>query len=69
MRVIKVPKFQDAAVSKFLDELMRELERSDREKVSAITANHSVLLQSNDSKVYEITVSSAGALVITKVSG
>jgi len=67
---VKVPNFQDPAVSKFLIELLRDFDRSDKDVLSSTTANHSLLLITPDkTKVYEITISNAGAIVTTKVSG
>jgi hypothetical protein len=66
---MKVPNFKDPEVTKFLVEMMREVDKRDKDRLSSVTANHSILLQSSDLKVFEVTVTSAGALVVTKVSG
>lgn len=66
---MKVPQFKDPDVTKFLTEMVRDNDKNNKNLLSSITANHSLLLQSSDLKVFEITVTSAGALVITKVSG
>jgi hypothetical protein len=66
---MKVPTFKDPDVTKFLVEMMREVDKRDKDRLSSVTANHSILLQSSDLKVFEVTVTSAGALVVTKVSG
>jgi hypothetical protein len=62
-------KFKDPEVTRFVEEFLREQERTKREVLNAITANRSLLLYSPTAKVYEITVSDAGALVVTKVAG
>jgi hypothetical protein len=66
---IKVPNFSDPVLSKFLVDMMKDLENTDKDSLSKVTANHSVLLQSQDKTVWEVTVSNAGAMVITKVVG
>jgi hypothetical protein len=65
----KVPNFKDPEVTKFLIEYIRETNRQDIDYMRATTANKSVLLYSPSKKVYEITVSDAGAITATKVSG
>ena len=62
--MMKVPAFKDPEVTKFFIELMREMDRSSKDKISAVTANHSVLLISPSKKVFEVTVTDAGALVV-----
>jgi hypothetical protein len=52
-----------------MEELMREVDQRDKDRLASNTANHSLLLISPSKKVFEVTVSDAGALVITKVSG
>ena len=66
---IKVPNFKDPDVSKFLVEFIREQDRTDKEFMSSITANRSLLLYSPSKFVFEIKVSDAGILTATKVSG
>jgi hypothetical protein len=53
----------------FLTRMIAERVREDEDRLSKKTANHSLLLQSSGGKVYEITVSDVGALVITLVAG
>ena len=62
---VKVPEFQDPAVSKFLIQLLRDFDRSDKDVLSSVTGNHSVLLIAPNKKVFEVTVTNAGALVVT----
>jgi len=66
---MRIPKFEDPEVTKFMIEFMRDQERVNRNKLDAETANRSVLLYSPNKKVYEVTVNDAGVLVITKVAG
>jgi hypothetical protein len=66
---IKVPNFKDPEVTKFLIEMLREFERTDKEILSSITANKSLLLYSPSLKVFEIKVSDTGVITATKVSG
>jgi len=65
---VKVPNFQDPAVSKFLIELLRDFDRSDKDVLSSTTGNHSLLLISPSKKVFEVTVSDAGVLSVTAAS-
>lgn len=62
---IKVPNFEDPEVTKFLVQMLRDFDRSDKDVLSSTTGNHSVLLISPGKKVFEITVTDAGALVVT----
>jgi len=62
---VKVPQFQDLAVTKFFIELLRDFDRSDKDVLSSTTGNHSLLLISPSKKVFEVTVTDAGALVVT----
>lgn len=64
---MRVPNFKDPEVTKFLVQWNQELEQQRKDLLSRITANHSVLLQSPSSKIYEVTVSDAGALTVTLV--
>jgi len=66
---MKVPNFKDPDVTKFLTEMLREFDRTDKQVLSAVTGNKSVLLYSPSLKVFEIKVSDAGAITATKVSG
>ena len=67
--MMKVPQFKDPEVTKFLIELLRENERTDKDYMRATTGNKSVLLYSPSLKVFEIKVSDAGVITATKVSG
>jgi hypothetical protein len=60
--MIRVPSLEDKDLERFLIELMRELERTDKATLSAITANRSLLLISPNKTPYEVTVTDAGAL-------
>lgn len=66
---MRIPNFKDVELTKFLTNWDKDLDKQFKDCLSSITANHSVLLQSPGGKVYEITVSDVGALVVTKVSG
>jgi len=65
---MRIPKFEDSEVTKFMVEFLRDQERTNRGKLNAETANRSVLLYSPSKKVYEVTVNDSGVLVATKVS-
>ncbi len=67
--MMKVPQFEDPAVTKFLVEFLREEERINANYLKAGTANNSVLLLSPSRKTYEVKVSDAGALTVTLVQG
>lgn len=67
--MMKVPNFKDPDVTKFLTEMLREFDRTDKQVLSAITANKSLLLYSPGLKVFEIKVSDTGVITATKVSG
>jgi len=67
--MLKVPALKEPELVKFLNDLVRELADTEKETLSSITANRSVLLYSPSSKVFEITVSDTGVLTATKVSG
>ena len=66
---MRVPNFKDVELTKYLNEWNREFENMKKEQLSSITGNKSVLLYSPSLKVFEVTVTDAGALVVTKVSG
>jgi hypothetical protein len=66
--MMRVPQFKDPEMTKFVTELLREIDRSDKDNLSSVTANHSVLLISPSKKVFEVTVTDAGALVVTAAS-
>lgn len=67
--MMRVPQFEDPAVTKFFIEFLREEERISANYLKAGTANNSVLLLSPNKKTYEIKVSDAGALTVTLVQG
>jgi hypothetical protein len=67
--MMKVPNFEDPAVTKFLVEYLRESERTDKDYMRATTGNKSLLLYSPSLKVFEIKVSDTGVITATKVSG
>ena len=65
-----VPEFKDPEVTKFMNTLLREVDQRDKERLSSITANKSLLLITPDTtKVYEVTVSNVGVITATKVAG
>jgi len=66
---MRVPNFKDVELTKYLNEWNREIDNLRKEHLSNVTGNKSVLLYSPSLKVFEITVTDAGALVVTKVSG
>jgi len=67
--MMKVPKLDDVNLTKFLDGLLLELDKTEKDSLSSITANHSLLLYSPSKKIFEITVSDTGVLTSTKVQG
>ena len=67
--MIKVPNFKEVGLTKFFNELLRELDKADGDKLSKVTANHSVLLQSPGDIIWEVKVNDAGALTTTRVQG
>ena len=66
---MRVPNFKDIELTKYLSEWDREIERMRKDTLSAVGGNRSVLLYSPSKKVFEITVTDAGALMVTKVAG
>jgi hypothetical protein len=67
--MIRVPEFKEPGLTKFLSQMASDREDKLDQRLSKQTANHSLLLQSSGGKVYEITISDAGVLVITLVAG
>jgi len=67
--MITVPNFKDPEVTKFLVELMRELDSSNKFVLKNNSGNNSLLLLSPSLKVFEVKVSDAGALTVTKIQG
>ena len=66
---MRVPKFEDIEVTKFFDQYIKETEKKENNYLMSKSSNHSILLISPSRKTYEVTVSDAGALVITLVQG
>ena len=66
---MRVPNFKDIEITKFLTDWDKEIARNNRESLSKVTANHSLLLMSPNKRVYEITVDDEGVLIATQVSG
>lgn len=66
---VKIPQFKEPGLSEFITRLIEDRDRTTREKLDKVRANTSVLLYSPSKKVYEVTVSDAGALVVTLVAG
>ena len=66
---MRIPTFKDPEVTKFLIEQDREIERTKKDTLSAVTGNRSLLLYSPNKSVYEIKVSDAGVISATKVAG
>jgi hypothetical protein len=64
-----VPTFQDQALTQFLVNMVRELDRERKDVLSSNSGNRSVLLYSPSKYVFELTVSDTGVLSVTKVSG
>jgi hypothetical protein len=69
MALQKVPEFREPGLTDFLNQVIQERERLDGQRLSKITANHSVLLQSPAGKVYEVKVNDAGVISATLVAG
>ena len=66
---MRVPNFKDIELTKYLNEWNREIENMRRDTLSGIGGNRSVLLYSPSKFVFELTVTDAGTLVVTKVAG
>ena len=54
---------------RFLTDWNREIEGIQRDSLSKVQGNNSLLLISPSLKVFEVKVSDAGALTVTKVAG
>lgn len=67
--MMKVPEFKDPAVTKFLTEYIREVDRTNKDVLHSHTANQSLLLYGSGKDVYKITVNDSGTVVATKVYG
>lgn len=64
-----VPDFKEPGLKRFLEDLLNEVTTRDKNKLTALTANHSVLLLSPGKKTYEIKVDDAGVISTTLVQG
>ena len=72
--MMKVPRFKDPEVTRFLTEYLREVDRTSKDVLYSNKANKSLLLSDYSGKnVYEITMKNLsggeGELVITKLHG
>ena len=65
--MIRVPQFKDPAVTKFLTEYIRGLDRDREDVLHSHKANKSILLYSLRGNVYEITVNNDGVLEVEKI--
>lgn len=65
---MRVPEFKDPDVKKYAVELDRELQQMRKDFVSSITGNRALMLYSPDKSVWEVKVTDAGALTVTKVA-
>jgi hypothetical protein len=68
-RYLRIPPFKEPGLSKFLEEMVASMERDQAAKLDKLTANHSVLLQSPNESVWELTVTDAGTVLATKIAG
>jgi len=66
---MRVPKFDDPALHKFMLEVDAEMRRMEKESLSLTRANRSVLLYSPSKKVYELKVDDSGVVSTTLVAG
>jgi hypothetical protein len=64
----RVPLFKEPGLHDFLQRQLEERERLLAKKLDKDRGNHSIILISPSEKAYEITVSDAGALVVTLVA-
>jgi hypothetical protein len=64
---MRVPNFKDPEVTKYLIDLAKDREQIEKIYVRNNQANHSVLLQSPNGKVWELRVNDTGAVVTTLV--
>jgi len=67
--MIKIPDFKEPGLTRFFLDLLLDLDRKEKDVLSSVTGNRSVLLYSPSKYVFEITISDAGILTATKVSG
>ena len=66
---VKVPTFKDTDVTKFMIQYIAEVDRKDRDLLSAIQGNRALLLISPSKKEYEVKVDDSGVLHTTLVAG
>lgn len=66
---MRQPNFREPGLNRFLTDMDKEIQDVKRQSLSITTANHSVLLMAPNKKIYEVTVSDVGALVVTLVQG
>ena len=66
---VRVPTFLEPGLTRFLTDQVEERDRLLKAKLDKDRGNHSIILLSPSEKAYEITVTDAGALVITLVAG
>jgi hypothetical protein len=64
-----VPKFEEPGLTRFLEDMAKEVQLFRTETMNTVRANHSLLLMSPSKKVYEIKVDDAGVLSATLVMG
>jgi hypothetical protein len=65
---MRIPSFEDGAITKFLIEYDREIERFKKNTMAANSGNRALLLYSPSAMVFEVKVTDAGALTVVKVS-
>jgi hypothetical protein len=66
---MRIPNLKDTELMRFLTDWNRELEGMQRDALSKVQGNNSLLLISPSLKVFEVKVTDAGALTVTKVAG
>jgi len=66
---MKIPNFKDQELMKFLVQWDLELQRMNKDKLNAASANRSLLLYSPSAFVFEIKVDDLGVITATKVAG
>jgi hypothetical protein len=66
---VRVPNFPDPQLTQFLAAFVKDQDDQNKDILSSATANHSVLLQSPNNVIYEITVDDSGHLTSTLVQG
>lgn len=66
--MVRIPEFPVPGLTRFLIDMDARSVQDRESKLSKVTANDSLLLQATNGKVYKVTVSNAGALVLTLMS-